>query len=67
MYAAQATQGRYRNLDLARPGVVITNRASAKGLGFDTVVVPDTHTDSGTDQTSASLGMTYYVLAIRAR
>ncbi|UYQ65606.1 DNA helicase [Streptomyces peucetius] len=67
MYTAQATQGRYRTLDLARPGVVIVNRASAKGLGFDHVVVPDTHTDAGTDPTSAALRMAYYVLATRAR
>lgn len=67
MYTSQATSGRYRSLDLSRPGVVIVNRASAKGLGFDTVVVPDTHSDSSTDPTSASLRMAYYVLATRAR
>ncbi|WP_258564012.1 DNA helicase [Streptomyces himalayensis] len=67
MYTAKATQGRYRNLDLSRPGVVLVHRASAKGLGFDTVVVPDTHTDAAADPTSAALRMTYYVLATRAR
>ncbi|MFF4610003.1 DNA helicase [Streptomyces albidoflavus] len=67
MYTSEATQGRYRTLDLARPGVVIVHRASAKGLGFDVVVVPDTHVDSATDPTSASLRMAYYVLATRAR
>ncbi|MGP3756146.1 DNA helicase [Streptomyces sp. IBSNAI001] len=67
MYTSQATSGRYRSLDLSRPGIVIVNRASTKGLGFDTVVVPDTHSDSGTDPTSASLRMAYYVLATRAR
>ncbi|MFJ8616542.1 DNA helicase [Streptomyces clavifer] len=67
MYTAQATSGRYRNLDLSRPGIVIVHRASTKGLGFDLTVVPDTHTDAGTDPTSAALRMTYYVLATRAR
>ncbi|MHB9757450.1 DEAD/DEAH box helicase [Streptomyces sp. BYX5S] len=67
LYTSQATQGRYRALDLARPGIVILHRASAKGLGFDTVVVPDTHTDAALDPTSAALRMTYYVLATRAR
>lgn len=67
MYTAQATQGRYRSLDLGRPGLVLVHRASAKGLGFDIVVVPDTHTDAATDPSSASLRMTYYVLATRAR
>ncbi|MFF1867266.1 DNA helicase [Kitasatospora herbaricolor] len=67
LYTARATQGRYRTLDLTRAGVVIVNRASAKGLEFDTVVIPDTHTDGATDPTSVSLRMTYYVLATRAR
>ncbi|MFJ3221473.1 DNA helicase [Kitasatospora sp. NPDC086801] len=67
LYTSQATQGRYRTVDLTRPGIVIVNRASAKGLGFDIVVVPDTHTDNATDPSSAALRMTYYVLATRAR
>ncbi|MFH8973590.1 DNA helicase [Streptomyces sp. NPDC017890] len=67
LYTSDAKGGRYRNLDLRRPGVVIVHRASAKGLGFDTVVVPDTHTDAAIDPTSAALRMTYYVLATRAR
>ncbi|WP_372344185.1 DNA helicase [Streptomyces sp. KL116D] len=67
LYTSQATQGRYRTIDLARPGIVILHRASAKGLGFDTVVVPDTHTDAALDPTAATLRMTYYVLATRAR
>ncbi|MEU5146766.1 DNA helicase [Streptomyces yangpuensis] len=67
MYTAQATAGRYRTLDLSRPGIVIVHRASAKGLQFDTVVVPDTQTDAGTDPTSAELRMAYYVLSTRAR
>ncbi|MFJ3973816.1 DNA helicase [Streptomyces sp. NPDC090021] len=67
MYTAQATGGRYRTLDLTRPGIAIVHRASAKGLEFDTVVVPDTETDGAMDPTSAELRMTYYVLATRAR
>ncbi|MEU9480162.1 DNA helicase [Streptomyces sp. NPDC048191] len=67
LYTSQATGGRYRTLDLARPGIVLVHRASAKGLGFDTVVIPDTHTDAAVDPTSAALRMTYYVLATRAR
>ncbi|WP_405908997.1 AAA family ATPase [Streptomyces sp. NBC_00828] len=64
---ARASQGRYRTLDLGRPGIVLVHRASAKGLGFDTVVIPDTHTDTAVDPTSAALRMAYYVLATRAR
>ncbi|KQV14965.1 MULTISPECIES: hypothetical protein [unclassified Kitasatospora] len=67
LYTSRATGGRYRTLDLTRPGIVIINRASAKGLGFDTVVIPDIHTDAAVDTTSAALRMTYYVLATRAR
>ncbi|MER7581502.1 DNA helicase [Kitasatospora sp. NPDC097691] len=67
LYTSKATQGRYRELELTRPGIVIVNRASAKGLEFDAVVVPDAHTDGATDPTSAALRMTYYVLATRAR
>ncbi|MFD7641799.1 hypothetical protein ACFV4P_14215 [Kitasatospora sp. NPDC059795] len=41
LYNSQAASGRYRDLDLGCPGVVIVHRAGAKGLGFDTVVVAD--------------------------
>jgi superfamily I DNA/RNA helicase len=67
LYSSAASSGRYRDLDLARPGVVIVHRASAKGLDFDTVVIADTETDSGTDPTAASLRMAYYVMITRAR
>ncbi|MFF6803872.1 DNA helicase [Streptomyces sp. NPDC012616] len=40
---ARATQGLCRWLDLGRPGIVLVHRASVKGQGFDTVVIPDTH------------------------
>ncbi|WP_416481821.1 ATP-binding domain-containing protein [Streptomyces sp. CL12] len=59
--------GRYRTLDLTRPGVTVLNRRSAKGLEFDTVFVPDTHLDAGDDTTGAGLRMLYYVLVTRAR
>lgn len=59
--------GQYRNLDLGRPGIVIVHRRSAKGLGFDTVVVPDAHEDAATAPTSAAPRMSYYVMATRAR
>jgi hypothetical protein len=67
LYTSEAKGGQYRNLDLGRPGIVIVHRASAKGLGFDTVVIPDTHIDGADDPSSAALRMTYYVLATRAR
>jgi superfamily I DNA/RNA helicase len=67
LYTSDAKGGQYRNIDLGRPGIVIVHRRSAKGLGFDTVVIPDTHTDASADPTSAALRMQYYVLATRAR
>ncbi|GGR26247.1 DNA helicase [Streptomyces roseolus] len=67
LYTAEAGHGRYRHLDLSRPGLTLVNRASVKGLGFDVVVVPDAHVDADTDPSSAALRMTYYVLATRAR
>ncbi|MFF7982036.1 DNA helicase [Streptomyces sp. NPDC007901] len=68
LYTSDAWKGgRYHRLDLGRPGVVLVHRRSAKGLGFDTVVIPDTHTDAATDPTSAALRMEYYVMATRAR
>jgi DNA helicase IV len=66
-YSSRAWQGRYRDLDLSRPGVTVVHRASAKGLDFDTVVIPDTHHDAGTDPTSAALRMAYHVMITRAR
>ncbi|MGW0816244.1 DNA helicase [Streptomyces viridiviolaceus] len=67
LYTSEAKGGQYRNLDLGRPGIVIVHRASAKGLDFDTVVIPDTHHDASTDPSSAAVRMSYYVLATRAR
>ncbi|MEU1466175.1 hypothetical protein ABZ467_37275 [Streptomyces sp. NPDC005727] len=65
--SSTAAAGRYRDLDLARPGVILVHRASAKGLDFDTVVIADAESDSGTDPTSATLRMAYYVVITRAR
>ncbi|MEU2398384.1 AAA family ATPase [Streptomyces pseudogriseolus] len=67
LYTSESRGNLYRNLDLARPGIVIVHRASAKGLSFDIVVIPDTHQDAATDPTSAGLRMSYYVMATRAR
>ncbi|MFF7216662.1 AAA family ATPase [Streptomyces sp. NPDC008238] len=67
LYSSGASAGRYRDLDLARPGIVIVHRASAKGLDFDTVVIADTETDAATDPTAADLRMAYYVMITRAR
>jgi len=67
LYSSTAGSGRYRDLDLARAGVVLVHRASAKGLDFDTVVIADTETDAATDPTAAGLRMAYYVMITRAR
>ncbi|MFE3180119.1 AAA family ATPase [Streptomyces violascens] len=66
VYVGAAAEGRHRTLDLSRPGIRVISRASAKGLEFDSVFVPDVHTDSG-DPGAAALRMTYYVLLTRAR
>ncbi|MET7972453.1 hypothetical protein ABZW44_05065 [Streptomyces mirabilis] len=67
LYSSAASAGRYRDLDLARPGVVVVHRASAKGLDFDTVVIADAESDSAADPTAATLRMAYYVMITRAR
>ncbi|MFI9076779.1 hypothetical protein ACIGW8_09795 [Streptomyces sioyaensis] len=67
LYSSTASSGRYRDLDLTRPGVVVVHRASAKGLDFDTVVVADAESDAATDPTAATLRMAYYVMITRAR
>ncbi|MFF2205252.1 hypothetical protein [Streptomyces sp. NPDC058145] len=67
LYSSTAAAGRYRDLDLTRPGVVVVHRASAKGLDFDTVVIADAESDSATDPTAATLRMAYYVMITRAR
>ncbi|CAM5364483.1 MULTISPECIES: AAA family ATPase [Streptomyces] len=67
LYSSEASAGRYRDLDLARPGVVVVHRASVKGLEFDTVVIADAESDSAIDPTSATLRMAYYAMITRAR
>lgn len=67
LYSSAAPSGRYRDLDLGRPGIVVVHRASAKGLDFDTVVIADTETDAVKDPTAADLRMAYYVMITRAR
>ncbi|MFE7042708.1 hypothetical protein ACFU9X_25665 [Streptomyces atratus] len=67
LYSSEASSGRYRDLDLARSGVVLVHRASTKGLDFDTVVIADTESDSATDPAAATLRMAYYVVITRAR
>ncbi|WP_047867714.1 ATP-binding domain-containing protein [Nocardiopsis sp. RV163] len=59
-------RGRYRDIDVGRPGVHLVTRASMKGLEFDTVIVPDCHHDTA-DVADPDQRMTYYVLATRAR
>jgi superfamily I DNA/RNA helicase len=66
MYIGNAPEGRYRTLTPRKAGISIINRASVKGLEFDTVIIPDTHIDSG-DPTAAELRMRYYVMTTRAR
>ncbi|MFE0676151.1 hypothetical protein [Streptomyces sp. NPDC058867] len=67
LYSSAAPSGRYRDLDLNRPGVVLVHRASAKGLDFDTVFIADAETDAESDPTEARLRMAYYVMITRAR
>jgi hypothetical protein len=66
IYVGAAEDERYRTVDSDRPGIRLVNRASVKGLEFDTVIVPDTHLDEG-DPSSAALRMRYYVLITRTR
>lgn len=66
IYVGAAADERYRRVDSNRPGIRLVNRASVKGLEFDTVIVPDAHLDAG-DPSSADSKMLYYVLATRAR
>ncbi|MFF5532474.1 hypothetical protein ACFY71_08310 [Streptomyces cinerochromogenes] len=67
LYSSTASAGRYRDLDLTRPGVVVVHRASAKGLDFDTVVIAYAESDAAIDPTAATLRMAYYVVITPAR
>ncbi|MEV4532022.1 hypothetical protein [Streptosporangium sp. NPDC049304] len=66
IYVGGAPTDRHRTIDPARSGIRLINRASIKGLEFDTVIIPDTHLDRD-DPTSAEIRMMYYVLTTRAR
>ncbi|MFI6637830.1 hypothetical protein ACIBI7_53895, partial [Nonomuraea fuscirosea] len=65
IYIGAAEDMRYKNIDADRPGLRLVNRASVKGLEFDTVIVPDAHLDAG--DPSIDLKMLYYVLVTRTR
>ncbi|MFE9095879.1 hypothetical protein [Streptomyces sp. NPDC007264] len=60
-----APSGRYR--DLARPAVLLVHCTGVMGLGFGTVVVPDTETEAAADSTAAALRVTCCVTITRAR
>ncbi|MFF4096704.1 hypothetical protein ACFYYY_23410 [Streptomyces sp. NPDC001834] len=64
-----APSGRYRYRDLARPGVLLVHCAGDMGLGFGTVVIPDTdtETEAAADSTAATLRVTCCVMITRAR
>jgi len=66
IYVSAAEDARYRKVDPDRSGLRLVNRASVKGLDFDTVIVPDAHLDTD-DPSSADLKMKYYVLVTRTR
>jgi superfamily I DNA/RNA helicase len=66
IYVGAAGDTRYQKVDPDRPGLRLVNRASVKGLEFDTVIVPDAHLDAG-DPSSVDLRMLYYVLVTRTR
>ncbi|WP_084259615.1 AAA family ATPase [Microtetraspora malaysiensis] len=66
IYVGAAGDTRYQKVDPDRPGLRLVNRASVKGLEFDSVIVPDAHLDAG-DPSSVDLKMLYYVLVTRTR
>ena len=59
-------KGEPPEVDFDAPGVIVTTWASAKGLEFDTVFVPELQIDSF-DLEKPTLRMELYVLASRAR
>ncbi len=66
IYVGAAGDTRYQKVDPDLPGLRLVNRASVKGLEFDSVIVPDAHLDTG-DPSSLDLKMLYYVLVTRTR
>lgn len=66
IYVGAAGDPRYKRVDPDRPGLRLVNRASVKGLEFDSVIIPDAHLDAG-DPSGVDLKMLYYVLVTRTR
>jgi hypothetical protein len=66
IYVGAAEDVRYRKVDPDRPGLRLVNRASVKGLEFDTMIVPDAHLDAD-DSSNVEVKMLYYVLVTRTR
>lgn len=66
IYVGAAGDERYRKVAPDRSGLRLVNRASVKGLEFDTVIVPDAHLDAS-DPFNVDLRMLYYVLVTRTR
>nr|WP_285557446.1 hypothetical protein [Streptomyces hygroscopicus] len=60
---AVCPSGRYR--DLGCPGVLLVPCAGAMGLGFGTVVISDTETETAADSTAAALHVTCCVMITR--
>lgn len=66
IYVGTAGDPRYQKVDPNCPGLRLVNRASVKGLEFDTMIIPDVHLDAS-DPSSIDLKMLYYVLVTRTR
>ncbi|BBY28096.1 AAA family ATPase [Mycolicibacterium sediminis] len=65
-YVSEKQNGGLPNLDFAKPGIKLVTWASAKGLEFDTVFLPELQTVKG-DPKSEELRMKMYVLSSRAK
>jgi DNA helicase IV len=65
-YIAQKNNGGLPVLDFAQPGIKLVTWASAKGLQFDTVFLPELQAVKG-DPKSDEIRMKMYVLSSRAR
>jgi DNA helicase IV len=66
VYLSEKDNGGLPVLDFAAPGIKLVTWASAKGLEFDTVFLPELQTVKG-DPTSDELRMKLYVLSSRAK
>jgi superfamily I DNA/RNA helicase len=65
-YLSEKGNGGLPPLDFAKPGIKLVTWASAKGLEFDTVFLPELQTVKG-DPVSDELRMKMYVLSSRAK